>query len=299
MTDAGITATITAYAHGGPLTRPTLIVIHDAECPLEVGRARSVASWEASSTGPGTSAHAVADPAETIQTLSDDLVAWQVGAVANAFTLGIEQAGYASYTRAQWTTPAGLAQIARVGKWVRAKALDHGIPLRWATDAQIRAAAQGIPGGVCRHADVARVLGGTTHTDPGNDYPVDLLAQAWGNPQEDPLAALSDADAAKLAANAQWLVDQFSAIGDVASSADPAKRTPHGAAFYLGYAKFYAQQNNAVLAQLTAQLAALNATVAALSKGSGLTADQLTALAQAAATAALRDLGSALAGSGQ
>jgi len=185
-----ITKTIPAYAHGGVLPRVTLIVVHDAETPLQAGYADSIATRWFGTPAAGTSAHAIADPVDLIEMLPDNVTAWHVGPNANGFTLGIEQAGYARLTRADWTAPDALVQIKRVGAWVRGKALAHGIPLRWATDDQIRAAAHGVAGGVCRHADIARVLGGTTHTDPTPNYPYDLLQQAWGTPEDDmPTAA--------------------------------------------------------------------------------------------------------------
>jgi hypothetical protein len=292
-----ITGAIPALAHGGIMSRPTLIVVHDAETPLKAGYARSIAMNWFGTAAAGTSAHAMADPIDLIQMLPDNVVSWAVGPNANSFTLNIEQAGYGSFNRAQWTTPAGLAQFPRVGGWIRNRAKAHNIPLRWATDAQIRDAARGIPGGVCHHDDIRRVLGGTTHTDPGPAFPNDLVQKYWIPQQEDPLAALTDTQAAKLASNVQFLVDNLSAIGDVASNvSDASKRDVHTAAFYLGYAKFYAQANHDLLTQLTAHVAALQATVAKLAApgGSALTAAQLQAVAQQAAESALQNLGKVL-----
>lgn len=178
---------VQAVAHGGAMPRPTLIVVHSAETPLRPGYAASIATnWFGNAaSGVQTSAHFMVDPAETIRMLSDNVVAYHVGPAANGFTLGIEQAGYARLTRDEWTTPAGLTQLRKVGALIAELAAAHGIPLRWATDDQIRAAARGVPGGVCFHDDIHRVLGGTTHTDPMPHYPADLLQQAWTAPQED------------------------------------------------------------------------------------------------------------------
>jgi hypothetical protein len=168
---------VQAVSHGGLMKKPTLIVIHSAETPLAAGYAKSIAeNWFGKSAT--TSAHFMVDPVETIRLLSDNVVSYAVGPNANGFTLNIEQAGYASLSRAQWTTPAGMAQHTRVGALVAELAKAHGIPLRWATDAQIKAAAGGVVGGVCFHNDIHRVLGGTTHTDPTPNYPGDLLMAA-------------------------------------------------------------------------------------------------------------------------
>jgi hypothetical protein len=165
---------VQAVSHGGTMTRPTLVVIHDAETPLAAGYANSIAvNWFGKAAQ--TSAHFMVDPAETIRMLSDNVVSYAVGPKANGFTLNIEQAGYAKFTRAQWATPAGMRQHTNVGALVRELCQAHAIPTRWASDQQIRDAARGIPGGVCYHDDIHRVLGGTTHTDPGPGYPRDLV----------------------------------------------------------------------------------------------------------------------------
>lgn len=176
---------VQAVSHGGAMAKPTLIVIHSAETPLQAGYAKSIAeNWFGKAAT--TSAHFMVDPVECIRMLSDNVVSYAVGPKANGFTLNIEQAGYAKFSRAEWTTADGLKQIGKVGALVRELSEAHGIPLRWASDDQIRAAAGGVLGGVCFHNDIARVLGGTTHTDPMPNYPRDLVQQAWsGTPQED------------------------------------------------------------------------------------------------------------------
>lgn len=169
---------VQAVSHGGLMTKPTLIVVHSAETPLKAGYAKSIAeNWFGKAAT--TSAHFMVDPAEIIRLLSDNVVSYAVGPKANGFTLNIEQAGYARLTRAEWTTPDGLKQLAKVGALIAELAAANSIPLRYATDDQIRAAARGVPGGVCFHDDVRRVIGGTTHVDPLPYYPRDLLEQAW------------------------------------------------------------------------------------------------------------------------
>jgi hypothetical protein len=179
-----VTRFVQAVSHGGAMTRPTLIVVHSAETPLAAGYAQSIAvNWFGKAAD--TSAHFMVDPVETIRMLSDNVVSYAVGPKANGFTLNIEQAGRAAFTREQWATPDGMKQHTRVGTLVRELSDTRGIPLRWATDAQIRDAARGIPGGVCMHDDIHRVLGGTTHTDPGQGYPRDLMwAAATGEEQD-------------------------------------------------------------------------------------------------------------------
>lgn len=168
-----ITRFVQAVSHGGPM-RPTLQVVHSAETPLRAGYAKSIAENWFGRSAP-TSAHFMVDPVELIRMLSDNVVAYAVGPRGNGFTLNWEQAGYARFTRAQWTTDDGMAQMRLLAAGVRERGDAWGIPHRWATDAQIKAAAKGVPGGICTHDDIRRVLGGTSHTDPMPNYPKDLL----------------------------------------------------------------------------------------------------------------------------
>lgn len=182
--------TITARSHGGVMTGgPRLGVIHSAETPLAAGYAHSIsANWFA--TQATTSAHVMIDPVETIRLLPDNVVAYAVGPKANGFTINVEQAGRASLTRAEWLTEPGRAQMLKVAQYMVECRDRWGIPLRWATDAQIRAAAGGSPRqGWCFHDDIRRVLGGTTHTDPKPHYAADELmatAARLGSPAPTP-----------------------------------------------------------------------------------------------------------------
>lgn len=168
--------TISARSHGGTMPGgPRLGVVHSAETPLRAGYAYSIAAnWFA--TRASTSATVMIDPAETIRLLPDNVVAYHVGPAGNGFTVGAEQAGYARLSRAEWLSPAGRAQKRRLAEYMVDCWRAWGIPLRWATDAQIRAAAAGgPPQGWCVHDDIRRVLGGTVHTDPMPNYPRDEL----------------------------------------------------------------------------------------------------------------------------
>lgn len=199
------TAQVPMPSHGAPFRQgqPRIIVLHSIECPLERGRALSVAQSMARAAK--VSVHYVVDPGATVQGLDESLIGWGTGNINNA-AIHIEQTGYAAYTRAQWTTADGLAQLDRVAALIKDIAGRRGIPLRWLTDDQLLAAWKGQgPGGLTTHAQCTRVIGGTTHTDPGPNYPIDLLtARLTPKPTNPPTAgdddmALSDADVEKVA----------------------------------------------------------------------------------------------------
>jgi len=182
---AAVDRTIAARSHGGLMKGPPRLgVLHSAETPLRAGYAYSIAAnWFA--TQATTSATVMIDPAETIRLLPDNVVSYAVGPRANGFTINVEQAGRASMSEAEWVSPeAGLPQMVNVAEFMRDCRDRWALPLRWATDEQIRAAAAGgPPQGWCTHDDVRRVLGGTTHTDPGRNYPrARLMALAAGSP---------------------------------------------------------------------------------------------------------------------
>lgn len=160
--------------HGSSL-KPLGVVVHSAETPLKRGFALSIGRWFATA-GSSASAHAMVDPGDTVHMVDGNVRAWHAGPTANRLFKGYEQAGYASFTREQWLSPDGLAMISQLADLIAADCKEFGIPARWATDAQIIAARdQGIPCGLLKHDDVRRLLGGTTHHDPGPEYPYDVL----------------------------------------------------------------------------------------------------------------------------
>ena len=189
---------VQAAYHGGTMAGgPTFTVLHDAETPLTVGYCDSIVEFFRKGPAAGTSAHAMVDPSKAIKMLPDNVVAYAAGPYANTWGWHLEQAGYASFTRAQWTTPDGMAQLNRVGACLREIHTQWHIPIRWMTDDQLRAAAKGdrSQGGMTTHQQIARVLGGTTHTDPEDNYPRDLLlAVVLGSAAPTPHADLGDSD---------------------------------------------------------------------------------------------------------
>lgn len=168
-------------------------VLHDAETPLSAGYAQSIASYFTRNTN-STSAHFMVDPIATVQMLDTSRIAWHCGN-GNTRSIGVEQAGYASFTPAQWTTADGHAQMARVAALMRNINAAHGIGLYWMTDQQLRDAYAGkITGGWATHAQCSRVLGGSTHTDPTPNYPLTQL-MALAN-QEDNMPTADEIAAA-------------------------------------------------------------------------------------------------------
>lgn len=179
---------VNAPSNGGSRPRggPTFGVLHSAETPLAAGYAAAIARYFAG--GPGTSCHYMVDPRETWGVLDDLLVAWHCGN-GNRNSLAVEQAGYARFSLAEWSTPDALAQEERVAAIMRAARDRYGIGLYWMTDDQLRLAHAGtIVGGWATHDQCRRVLGGTSHTDPMPNYPLDrVMARAIGGSAPQPV----------------------------------------------------------------------------------------------------------------
>lgn len=169
----------------------SIIAVHDIECDLKAGMARSLIGPDYMGHGgdPGnpTSVHYMTDPVDIAQGVKEVDRAWHVGHNANDIAIGIEQAGRASMTRAEWVqTPGGLAEIHNTGLIIADICKRHpNIAPRRLSDAELKHVRELAdadpttphPGGWVPHHQITTVLFGTTHTDPDPDYPYDLLQQ--------------------------------------------------------------------------------------------------------------------------
>jgi N-acetyl-anhydromuramyl-L-alanine amidase AmpD len=164
--------------------QPRLVVIHSMECPVETGRARSVAQWFAGPTSPQASAHYMVDPGEVWCGVKPPATAWHVGS-ANTYSggasIGIEQTGYAYST--DWWEPVALQQLDRIVDLAGSLCDRYQIPRRWLGVAELRAGQAGISThGLCTAAGI-----GTDHTDPGPNWPVDeFMRRLVGTPTPTP-----------------------------------------------------------------------------------------------------------------
>jgi N-acetyl-anhydromuramyl-L-alanine amidase AmpD len=161
---------IPARLRSGTRRSTRLIVIHTAECGERKGAARGVASWFQNPAARG-SAHATVDADEIVQHMGwDEKAAHARGGDANATGVGIEHAGRASQTAAEWGDDYSRRMLERSAALVAELCARYGIPPVRLTPAQVAAGEHGI----CGHADVTAayaVRGG--HTDPGPDFPWD------------------------------------------------------------------------------------------------------------------------------
>ena len=118
-----------------------LLVLHSAECPLRSGYAISLTEWFSSTVypqAPIASWQRFVDPVHRVRAVPDHLGAWHASE-ANSMSIGWEQAGYARFTREEWLTPDGRAQMELLAFDMAEVALRDGIPPRWLTTAEVEA----------------------------------------------------------------------------------------------------------------------------------------------------------------
>lgn len=183
--DAGFIGFLPAKFYGQHWPKPRhirLIVIHTAECAEVPEAAESVASYftNPQRRNPQTgalepviaSAHYTVDENSVMQSVRDEDVAWHASNV-NDYSLGIEHAGRARQTQAEWFDSASRAILARSAKLVaslmRRYNLGHDTVRVLATPEEIR---EGTARGLCGHVDVTRAFGTRGgHVDPGPHFP--------------------------------------------------------------------------------------------------------------------------------
>lgn len=137
------------------------------------GNARALANWFARSPangGPGTSATDIFDPVEGILMVAPTTIPYHCGPKGNGRGTGSEHCGSVNLTKAQWLTDRAkkmldrsaraAAQEAHRRKWTLAQC-------RWLTVSEVAR----FVAGFCTHNDIRLALGGTTHSDPGPNFP--------------------------------------------------------------------------------------------------------------------------------
>ena len=147
------------------------VIWHSTEGGEVAGAAQALArNWFGVATS-RVSAHVVADATEVVECVKPDDTAWHCGRYGNAPGYGVEVVGRAAQTVESWRDGYSLAALDNAADWVRGCcALGH-IPERWLTDEQVKAGELGH----VTHAQISRVLGGSTHTDPGVNFPHDYV----------------------------------------------------------------------------------------------------------------------------
>src|SRR5690554_3078388 len=151
-------------SHGGRTVKKW-ITIH---CTQNTASAAAEASYAKRRTD-SVSSHYYVDGSAIVQSLDIDLRAHHVGSrIGNDGGIAYEITGLISWSRKRWLSSVAWGKL---GAAIARDCAAHGIPVRLCTVADLRAGR----GGIMTHDQARQAWGGTTHTDPGPDFPLDHL----------------------------------------------------------------------------------------------------------------------------
>lgn len=159
--------------------RKTWIVIHCMQWPERGNSAEWCGRFFAGLEGkaPDASAHYAVDTDSIVECVPAERVAWHAPG-ANQQGVGIEHAGYARQSRAEWLDPYGRAMLDLSAR-LTAELCDHfGIPVECLDEDDLRGGLSGIT----THEQVSLAFGKSTHMDPGPHFPMgEYLAMVRGH----------------------------------------------------------------------------------------------------------------------
>jgi len=151
-------------SHGGRTVKKW-ITIH---CTQNTASAAAEASYAKRRTD-SVSSHYYVDGSAIVQSLDTDLRAHHVGSrIGNDGGIAYEITGLTNWSRKRWLSSVAWGKL---GAAIARDCAAHGIPVRLCTVADLRAGR----GGIMTHDQARQAWGGTTHTDPGPDFPLDHL----------------------------------------------------------------------------------------------------------------------------
>jgi hypothetical protein len=185
-----------AYSHGGPFGKgqPTVVVVHCTESDNGPGTAEALAGpgWFGGSKA-GTSSHKVVDVDSICEGVKRTTVAWHAGPGGNVRGVAYEFCGRVAWTAGKWREPAQLQMLRNAAPHIADDLRAMSAPARWLSLAQLGGGQRGL----CTHNDIRLAFGGTTHSDPGPNFPyAELLAyvqaELTGTPVEDDMPTPDD-----------------------------------------------------------------------------------------------------------
>lgn len=165
-----VRAAPTMWQHSSVIPREVrLIVLHSAECGESGTAAEALAGWGKSTNRPKASWHFAVDNNSVTQSVELDNISWHAG-IVNSYSIGIEMAGRAAQTAAQWSDQYSLAMLENTARLLAVISGQYDLPLDF-VDSDLSKAR-----GVTTHAAVTKcfcVKGG--HSDPGPNFPIELV----------------------------------------------------------------------------------------------------------------------------
>lgn len=158
---------------------PRLIVLHSAETGELSTIAEVLAGWVAGKARPRASWHFAVDNDSITQSVPLDRASWHAGCV-NGYSIGIEQAGRAAQSEAQWLDDYSKAVLENTARLIAWLTNEFTIPLGFVGPEELAARHKDDEGawGITTHRAITegfKVRGG--HTDPGPHYPMEWVLQ--------------------------------------------------------------------------------------------------------------------------
>jgi N-acetyl-anhydromuramyl-L-alanine amidase AmpD len=145
--------------------RIDLVVLHTMETAEDANAAENCAAWFRNPAA-RVSAHYCVDADSIVQCVRDKDVAWHAPG-ANHDGLGIEHAGRARQSPAEWRDAYSTAMLVRSAGLVAGLCRRYEIPVSWLHAADLKANKRGLT----THAAVTEAFKRGTHWDPGPNFP--------------------------------------------------------------------------------------------------------------------------------
>ncbi len=145
-------------------SKPFMITIHQTQSGDAEGAARYL------KTRPDGSCHYVIDSHKGFKCAEDDAILCHVGG-QNTGNIGIELAGYSTWTARTWRSSSNRRMVAYAAWLTARKMRQHDIPASFALEPARLPANRFDFGGVTTHRSLSLKYRTSTHTDPGLGFP--------------------------------------------------------------------------------------------------------------------------------
>ena len=144
-----------------------VVVMHTMEIAERKDAAEICARWFRSPASQ-VSAHYCVDSDTVVQCVHEKDIAWHARG-GNADSIGVELAGFARQTAADWRDAYSTAVLRSAATLVADICRRRRIPVRWLVAGDLLAGRRGITG----HAEVSLAYGRSDHWDPGPGFPIE------------------------------------------------------------------------------------------------------------------------------